>query len=90
MTVSNVNEFKSHGSSTFHRVLIATGRAKAAVTAERDKLEIAAMLTAIHGTAEGGVTTMDHFVLHRKFTEQNRAWIVFLRIVCYNKLSYLC
>ena len=62
MTVSNVNEFKSHGSSTFHRVLIATGRAKAAVTAERDKLEIAAMLTAIHGTAEGGVATMDHFV----------------------------
>ena len=62
MTVSNVNEFKSHGSSTFHRVLITTGRAKAAVTAERDKLEIAAMLTAIHGTAEGGVATMDHFV----------------------------
>ena len=28
----------------------------------RDKLEIAAMLTAIHGTDEGGVTTMDHFV----------------------------
>ena len=49
-----------------------------AVTAERDKLEIAAMLTAIHGTAEGGGTTMDHFVLHRKFTEQNRAGIVFL------------
>ena len=33
---------------------------------------------AIHGTAEGGGTTMDHFVLHRKFTEQNRAGIVFL------------
>lgn len=62
MAMSNVNEFKSHGSSTFHRVLITTGGTKTAVTAERDKLEIAAMLTAIHGTAEGGVTTMDHFV----------------------------
>ena len=62
MAVSNVNEFKSHGSSAFHRVFIATGRAETTVTAERDKLKIAAMITAIHGTAEGGVTTMDHFV----------------------------
>lgn len=29
------------------------------------------------------------FVVHRKFTERNRAGIVFLRIICYNKLSYL-
>ena len=62
MAESNVNEFKSHGSSAFHRVLIAAGRAKTTVTAERDKFKIAAMITAIHGTAEGGVTTMDHFV----------------------------
>lgn len=30
------------------------------------------------------------FFVHRKFTEQNRAGIEFLQIVCYNKLSYLC
>ena len=62
VTVFNRNKFKRHGSGTFHGVFVAAGRAKPAVTPERDKLKVAAMGTAIHGTAEGRIAAVDHFV----------------------------
>ena len=50
--VTDINEFKRHTGSAFHGILVATGRAKAAVTAERNKFKLAATGTAVHGTAE--------------------------------------
>lgn len=50
MAVPDIDEFKRHGGRTLHGIFIAAGRTEAAVTPERNKLKIAAMRTAIHGT----------------------------------------
>lgn len=60
--VGNINQMKGHRGSALHGVFIAAGRAETAVTAEGDKFEFPAGRAAVHGAAEGGVTTMDHFV----------------------------
>ena len=62
MAVDDIYELKGHRSSALHGVEITTGRAEAAVTAERDKFQLAAVGTAVHGTAENGITTVDHFI----------------------------
>ena len=62
VTVLDVDEFTSHGSSAIHRILIAAGRAEAAVTAEGNKLKLSAVRAAIHGAAVRRITTMDHLV----------------------------
>lgn len=55
MPVSTVNEFRSHGSRAFNGILVAAGRAEAAVAAKRAKLKKAATRTGIHGTAKGRI-----------------------------------
>ena len=62
VAVSDMNEFKRHRGSTFHGVFIATGRTETTVTAERNKLEISAVGTAIHGTTKRRITTVDHLI----------------------------
>ena len=62
MAVWDMDEFKSHTGGAFHGIFVAAGWTKAAVTAKRDKLKFAAMGTAIHGTAEGRITAVDHFI----------------------------
>lgn len=62
MAVDDIYELKGHRSSALHGVEITTGRAEAAVTAERDKFQLAAVGTAVHGAAERGITTVDHFI----------------------------
>ena len=62
VTVLDVNEFTCHGSRAIHRILIAAGRAEAAVTAERNKLELSAVRAAVEGSAIRRITTMDHLV----------------------------
>ena len=62
VTVLDVNEFTSHGSSAIHRILIAAGRAEAAVTAEWNKLELSTVRAAVEGSAVRRITTMDHLV----------------------------
>ena len=52
MAVEDIYELKGHRSSALHGVEITTGRAEAAVTAERDKFQLAAVGTAVHGAAE--------------------------------------
>ena len=52
MTVSDINELKGHRGSAIHGIFITAGRAETAVTTERNKLEISAVDTAIHGTTE--------------------------------------
>lgn len=59
--MGTVNEFKRHFSRAVNAVFIAAGGAKFGVAAERDKFKFAAAFTAVHGTAVGGIPTVDHF-----------------------------
>ena len=52
---------KGHTGSAFHGIFIAAGGAETAFTAERDKLKLSAVWTAIHGATKGGIAAVDHF-----------------------------
>lgn len=62
MTVDTGNELGGHAKRTYLIVLVATGRAEPAVTADRYEFEIAAVRACIHGTAIGGITAVDHLI----------------------------
>ncbi len=62
VAVDNINEFEGHGGGALHGIKISAGRAETAVTTERDKFEFATAGTAVHGTAKGGITAVDHLV----------------------------
>ena len=62
MTVPDINELKGHRGSAFHGIFITADRAETTVTTERNKLEISAVGTAIHGTTVRRITTMNHLV----------------------------
>lgn len=62
MSVGTMDEFKSHRGRALKGVLDAAGGTEAALTAERDKLEIAAMRAAVHGTAKGRIAAVEHAV----------------------------
>lgn len=55
VSVSHIDEFKSHRSSALHGIKIATGRTEAAAAAERNKFKLTAMRTAIHGATKRGI-----------------------------------
>ena len=61
VAVGDIDEFKGHTGSAFHGIFIAAGGAETAFTAERDKLKLSAVGTAIHGAAKGGIAAVDHF-----------------------------
>ena len=52
MAVLDTDEFKRHTGGAFHSVFVSAGRTKAAVTAERNKLEITAVGAGVHGPAK--------------------------------------
>ena len=58
--VRDPDQLKGHRGSALHSIFIAAGRTETAVAAEGDKLEFSAVRAAVHGAAEGRVTTMDH------------------------------
>lgn len=58
--VRNADYLERHAGSAFHSVLVAAGRAEAAVTAKGDKFELPAVRAAIHGAAERGITAVYH------------------------------
>ena len=62
MTVLDTNEFERHTGGAFHSIFVATGRAKTAVTAERNEFEVPAVRTIVHGTAKRRITTVDHLI----------------------------
>ena len=62
MTVSDINELKGHRGRAIHGIFITAGSAETAVTTERNKLEISAVDTAIHGTTIRRITTVDHLI----------------------------
>ena len=66
VAVLAAEELEGHGGGAFLAVLDATGRAEPALAAERDELHLAALGAGRHGSAEGRVAAVDHFldVLH--------------------------
>ena len=62
VTMGTLDQFKSHGIGPVLAVFDATGWTKPAFTAERNKFEISAFGTGIHGSTESRVTTAYHLV----------------------------
>ena len=62
MTMGNVDQFKGHRGSALHGIKVSTGGTETAVAAERNEIELAAVGTAIHGTAKGRIAAVDHFI----------------------------
>ena len=62
MAVWDIYQFEGHSGSAFHGILGTAGRAETAVASERNKFKFSTMGTAIHGTAEGRIATVDHFI----------------------------
>ena len=59
--MNDVNKLEGHRGSALHGVKVTAGGAEAAVAAERDKFQLTAVRTAVHGTAKGRVTAVNHF-----------------------------
>ena len=62
MAMGSMEELKGHRGSAFHGIFITADRAETTVTTERNKLEISAVGTAIHGTTKRRITTVDHLI----------------------------
>lgn len=62
MAMGSMEELKGHRGSALQGVFIATGRAEAAVAAERDEFQFTAFRTAIHSVAKGRIATVNHFI----------------------------
>ena len=62
MAVLDTDEFERHTGGAFHSIFVAAGRAKAAVTAERNELEVPTVWTTVHGTAKRRITAVDHLI----------------------------
>ena len=62
MPVGNIEQFKGHRGGALHGIKVAASRTEAAVAAERDEFQLSTVRTAVHGTAKGGVTTVNHFI----------------------------
>lgn len=83
VSVRDVNQFKRHGSSTIHRVLVTAGGAETAVTAKRNELKFSTVRTAIHSATKGRITTVDHFfdIFHLRISGMKSIFDFFI-IVC--------
>ena len=62
VSVGTGNKFKRHGRRPLFGILYTTGRTESGMATERNKFKISTVRTAVHGTAVGRVTTMNHLV----------------------------
>ena len=86
--MSTINQFEGHGSKPVVGMPGPACRAKFGMATKRNKFKISTMRTAVHGTAIGGIPTVDYFfdVFH-----YNRSWfyIVFNNfIIIFEHLLY--
>ena len=58
MAMADIDELKKHRGRAFHSVFITAGRAETAAATERDEFQLAAVGTAVHGTAKGRIATV--------------------------------
>ena len=61
VSMLDINDFKRHGSRPVNGVHVAAGRTEAGMAAERNKFQVPAKRTGIHGTVEGRITAANHF-----------------------------
>ena len=87
VAVLHIYELKGHRGGAVHGIFIAAGRTETAMTAERNKFKLSTMRTAIHGTAERRITTMDHLIdiFHLRISGMKSIFNLFI-IVCKNFL----
>ena len=78
--VLNRNKLKGHTGSAIHGIFVAAGRAETAMTAERNKFKFPAVRTAIHGTTERWITTMNHLIdiFHLSFSGMKNIFNFFI------------
>ena len=90
MPVWDTNQLKGHIGSALHGVFVSTGRAKTAVTTERDKFKLSAVRATIHGAAKRRITTVDHFIniFHLSISGMKRIFDFFI-IVGKDFLQYI-
>jgi hypothetical protein len=62
VTMLAVDYFTGHSGGTFTRIHISTSRAETGMAAKRDKFKMAAVRTAIHGSAERSITAVNHLI----------------------------
>ena len=65
MPVGDIDKLKGHRGSAFHGILVTAGGTEAAVAAKRDKLELSAFGTAIHGTSVGRITRIEGILMNK-------------------------
>ena len=58
MAMADIDELKKHRGGAFHSVFITAGRAETAAATERDEFQLAAVGTAVHGTAKGRIAAV--------------------------------
>lgn len=82
MAVLDTEELKRHTGGAFHSIFVSAGRTKAAVTAKRNKLEIAAVGAGVHGTAKRGITAVDHLIdiFHLSFSGMESIYNFFIMV----------
>ena len=89
MTVSDINELKGHRGSAIHGIFITAGSAETAVTTERNKLEISAVDTAIHGTNKRSITTVhDLIYIFHLSRSAKKIIFYFLIMICKDVFYY--
>ena len=62
VSVLNVNQFKRHRCSTFHRILVTARGTETAVAAKRNELKFSTVWAAIHSTTKRRITAINHAV----------------------------
>ena len=72
MSVRDVNDLKRHGGGSVNGIFYTTGGTKAAVAAKGNKFKQATIRASVHGTAIGGIPTVDHFI---HVFNNGRAWM---------------
>ena len=62
VTVLHIDDLEGHLCCAIDRIHVSTSGAEAAMTPERNKLQMSAVTAAIHSPAKGGVATVDHLI----------------------------
>lgn len=87
VTVLNTDQFKRHTGRAFHGIFVSAGRAKTAVTAERDKFKVPAVRAVVRCAAKRGIATVDHLIdiIHFSFSGMESIYDFFI-MVCKDSL----
>ena len=80
--VPGMDQFGSHFEGACHGIFCPAGRAKTGMAVEGNMFKITAVRTGIHGTAEGRVTTVNHFIdiFHLSFSGMKSIFNFFIMV----------